>query len=243
MNRDILLVVALITCGQPLLFAQVRVPYVGCKADGQAGPLDPPHGMEKTISAAPERAQQLSYYKAEQGFGVLGPRGWFCFEVYGSNGSSLYVSPAPINPDNLFSNKWSGFTGPVIELNSSDGDTSGRFGVAFIIARVFPAHRAFVRKVIKEGLEPENSFHYGPYPQDKLTYKNSELVEFQTPGHSNGMGTTSRIRKNADPIHGVAILVGPTPDLVHLSVRLPSDLNSLTSTIVHQIEQDTVIQQ
>jgi hypothetical protein len=154
----------------------------------------------------------------------------------------LYISPQPIDTEGVFSGKWSGFTGPVIELSTSFGGTSGRFGVAFIIARVFPAHRAFVRKVVKENYEPTNSFQFGPYPKDKLVYKSKVLVEFETPPETDGLGTTSRLKKNAGPISGVAILVGQTPDLVHLSVRLPSELRELSPAIIQNLERDALDQ-
>jgi hypothetical protein len=67
------------------------------------------------------------------------------------------------------------------------------------IARVFPAHRAFVRKVIAEGIEPTSDFPFGPYPNDKLTYKNKEMVEYETPAHKDGLGTQSRLQKSYWP--------------------------------------------
>jgi hypothetical protein len=153
-----------------------HVPFVGCKADGQTGPVNAPNGKSMVLPMAAEAAERFAYYKSEQGFGVLAPRGWYCFGVYGSSGYSLYVSPQPITTTNLFSTTWSGFTGPVIEIAGKDGDTSGRFGVARTIALVFPAHRAFVEKVIEEGIEPANSFAFGPYPKDKLIYRSISLA-------------------------------------------------------------------
>ncbi len=114
---------------QSLLALRSRVPFVGCKSDGQAGLLKPPTDKSKDVSIVPEVARQLAYYKAEQGFGVLAPRGWNCFGTYGSGGSNLYITPQPINPALLLSDKWTGFTGPAIQLSGEDGGTSGRFGV------------------------------------------------------------------------------------------------------------------
>jgi len=189
-----------------------------------------------------EAAQQLAFYKAEQGFGVLAPRGWYCFATYGSNGGSLFVSPQPIDGNTLFSDTWKGFTGPVIQLSGEEGDTSGRFGVARIIARVFPSHRAFVHKVISDGFGSANDFPSGPYPKDKLLYKSKELVEYQTPPQTEGLGTQSRLLKNADPIRGAAILVGlkeeGEPSLLLLASRLPSEMTNFTSAIIQQTEYD-----
>jgi len=198
------------------------VPFVGCKSDGQVGPREAPKGASKILPIATERAQRLAYYKVEDGPGVLAPRGWYCFGTYGSNGSNLYVSPQPLDAKTLFSSSWKGFTGPVIQMTVESGGTSGRFSVARTIARVFPAHRAFVRKVIAEEIEPASDFPFGPYTDDKLTYKNRETVEYGTPANKDGLGTQSRLQKNADPIRGIAILVGKDPDLIFLAIRVPS---------------------
>src|ERR1700761_8891964 len=167
----------------------VRVPFVGCKSDGQTGPVRAPSGESKVVPITAEMAGRLAYYKAEEGSGVLAPRGWYCFGTYGSNGEVLYVSPNPIGAaDVLSTTKWKGFTGPAIEASFRYGDTSGRFDVARMIARVFPDYRKFLQKVIDEGIEPASSFPSGPYPKDKLTYRSRELVEDQTPPEAEGLG-------------------------------------------------------
>ena len=215
-----------------------RVPFVGCRSDGQTGPVEAPSGESKPVPIAAETAQRLAYYHAEQGPGVLAPRGWYCFGTYGSNGEVLYISPQPIDATSLLSPQGAGFTGPVIEFAHMVGDTSGRFSVARTIARVFPAHRAFVSKVAAEGIWPADAFPSGPYPQDKLTYKSKEMVEYQTPAQTEGLGTNSRLLKNSSPISGVAILVGEPPDLLFLSMRLPLDLGGLAAAIIRQVERD-----
>jgi hypothetical protein len=237
-------------CPQPWLLAQAKasvkntqglaagVPFVGCKSDGQVGPVDAPKGKAMQLAMSKGEASHLAYYKSAEGSGVLAPRGWYCFGTYGSSGATLYVSPHPIDSANLFSPGWKGFTGPAIELAAEDGDTSGRFGVARVIARVFPAHKAFARKVIEEGIEPPNTFAFGPYPKDKLNYKSPGIVEYQTPARADGLGTSSWLQKNDDPISGVAILMGETPDLLLLSARLPSNLVDLTPAIIQQVERE-----
>jgi hypothetical protein len=132
-----------------------------------------------------------------------------------------------------------GFAGPAIELSDRDGGTSGRFDVAEIIARVFPTYKAFVTAVIESG--PASSFTFGPYPKDALTYKSKTVVEYKTPAQTDGLGTHSSLTKNGSPIYGVAILVGQTPDLLLLSVRLPPDLTKLTPAVIHQVERDAVV--
>jgi hypothetical protein len=199
-----------------------------------------PKGKSKVFSIGREKARRLAYYKAKEGVGVLAPRGWFCFGTYGSNGSSLYVGPQPMDADTLISSSWQGFAGPAVQMSVQSGGTSGRFGVARTIARVFPAHKAFVREVIAEGLEPASDFPFGPYPNDKLVYKNKEMVEYETPAHADGLGTASRLQKNGDAIRGVAILVGEDPDLLSLSVRLPHEMDDLTPVIIQQVELEAV---
>jgi hypothetical protein len=214
------------------------VPFVGCESDGQVGPLKAPTGKSKAVPISTETADRLAYYKSEQGIGVLAPRGWSCFGVYGSNGYALYVSAEQITATTVLSSTWTGFTGPAIELAGESGDTSGRFSVARVIAGVFPAQRPFVEGVIAEGIEPASSFPFGPYPDDKVTYRSKQIVEYETPANRDGLGTDSRLKKNAYPISGVAILTGEPPALLLLAVRLSPDLTDLASPIVQQLERD-----
>jgi len=214
------------------------VPSVGCKADGQTGPLKAPSLPGKYVAVGPEVAKRLAYYQAMDGPGVLGPRGWHCFEAYGSSGEALYVAPVAIGAKELFSGDWKGFTGNAIELSVDNGDTSGRFEVAQMIARVFPDYMRFVRRVIAQGVAPASSFPTGPYAKDELTYKSKEMVEYVTPADSDGLGTRSRLLKNSDAISGVAILSGEELSLAHLSMRLPEEMNDLMPVIISQTEQD-----
>jgi hypothetical protein len=240
----VFLIVPLFALGQTTAPTQnkivVRVPFVGCESDGQVGPVKAPQGQSKVVTISAEAAQRLAYYKAEYGTGTLAPRGWYCYGTYGSNGSTLYVGPQPINTAELFSTNRKGFTGPAIQISTVSGDTSGRFGVAKMIARVFPAHSDFVEAVIAEGIEPATDFPSGPYPHDKLIYRSKEIVEFETPADTEGLGTDSWLRKNGTPIGGVAILFGEEPNLLHLSVRLPAESNGLNQAIIQQVERDAV---
>lgn len=217
------------------------VPFIGCKSDGQVGPLDAPMGQAKAVRIAPDLAAHLAYYRAENGPGVIAPRGWHCFGAYGSNGSSLFVSPQPITSELVFSDNWKGFDGPVVQLSVSLGDTSGRFEVAKIIARVFPVYKSFASRVIAENLEHSSSFPFGPYPKDHLSYKSNRVVEYETPPNAEGLGTNSRLQKNSNPITGVAILEGADTNLIHLSTRLPPDLASTPAAIIQQVERDAAI--
>jgi hypothetical protein len=231
-------------CARHSLIAQssasVSVPFVGCKSDGQIGPMEAPKGNPKSVPVSSQSAQQLAYYESAQGVGVLGPRGWYCFGTYGSGGVTLFVSPQPIDTPRFLSRSWAGFAGAAIELSHSYGGTSGRFEVAEVIARVFPVYKSFVTGVIEGFGQPASSYPFGPYPQDKLAYKSDRIVEYQTPAHADGLGIQSWLwlKKNDSPIDGVAMLIGKTPDLVLLSVRLPSGLHGLARAIIGQLERD-----
>jgi hypothetical protein len=227
----------------PVWAQTAAVPFVGCKSDGQAGPIDAPTKTSQVVPISEDAAQRLAFYKAANGFGTLAPRDWYCFGTYGSAGASLYISPEPITRAALFSTDWTGFAGPAIQISLTDGGTSGRFQVAKVIARVFPAHRAFADRVIAEGFEDASTFLFGPWSADKLTYRSGEVVEFQTPANAEGLGTNSRLNKNSNPINGVAILTGPEIGLFQLSMRLPEGLGDLTRTIIQQAEREAPLLQ
>ncbi len=218
--------------------AGVSVPFVGCASDGMAGPQAAPTGQSLAIAIPPALAQRLAYYKAEYGPGALAPRGWNCFSTYGSDGSNLFVSPDPIDTSQLDSLSWKGFTGQVIEVSEMDGGTSGRFEVAKVIARVFPAYKTFAQNVIAEGIEPASDFPFGPYPGDKLTYRGNNVVEFETPANTQGLGTDSFVQANASAIDGVAIIAGADTDLVQLSARVPANDSDLIPAMVGQAEKE-----
>ena len=135
-----------------------------------------------------------------------------------------------------------GFTGPAIEISRRFGGTSGRFSVAQIIARLFPAYKDFVANVVREFDIPASSFPSGVYPADRLVYKSSAVVEYETPARMEGLGTHSFLQRNDSPIEGVAILIGqPAPDLLFLTLRLPPRLHHLTELIIGQVERDAAI--
>ncbi len=246
---------SLTLCAPSLLTAQVKaagaklptavsVPFVGCESDGQVGPLDAPASKHQNVSVTSRAAQRLAFYQAETGFGVLAPRGWYCFGVYGSGGDAIYVSPRPLSSSEFFSPNWKGLMGPAVRFGRSYGETSGRFNVAEIIARVFPAHKAFVAGVAALFDEPGSEYPSGPYPTDRLNYRSDEIVEYQTPPNAEGLGTRFPLKTGALPTSGVAILIeedprfGENPDVLLLSVRLPPDLVALAPIIVRQAERE-----
>ncbi len=225
----------------PASSAVVTVPFVGCASNGQTGPQKAPKGKDLAVSIPAALAERLAYYKAKFGIGVLAPRGWHCFSTYGSSGESLFVSPDPIDSTTLFSLKWQGFTGPAVQATVLDGGTSGRFEVAKVIARIFPAYETFAQKVIAEGIEPASDFPSGPYPTDKLTYSGKNIVEFETPGGAQGLGTDARLQTNASPIDGVAIIGGTDTDLTEITARFSGSDKDLIAAVVAQAEREAAV--
>lgn len=217
--------------------AAESVPFVGCASDGQLGPVAAPKGGAKPVAVDAAAAAQLAYYQAQDSFGVLAPRGWKCFYVYGSNGASLTVAPS----GNIKDVVSPGLSGPAVVESVDSGGTSGRFAVAKYAARLFPKlERAFIAGVIAEGIEPKKNFPFGPYPADKTTYKNARLLEFETPANKDGLGTSDRLRRSSLPVLGMAKLVESdppgSPDLFLLTVRLPPDLAHLAPAIIAAVE-------
>lgn len=225
------------------------VPFVGCKADGQLGPVTAPKGQPKSLAIPQSAAAHLAWYQtAEDGgnLGVLAPRGWHCFGTYGSNGENLYIGPSPISTIAFFSEtKWKGLTGPGIQLTVEYGGTSGRFGVAETIVQLFPRHMQFVTDLVATekqvgGYVPD--YHKKPFPSDTLFYKSNELVEFTTPARAIGIGTDeSWLKPAADPISGMMYLGGITKRgedvfLVQLFVRLSPSQGALLPVIITEAE-------
>ena len=224
----------------PMCAQTSSVPFVGCLSDGQIGPLAAPRGQARQLPIPHEAAARLAWYQSRYAPGVLAPRSWHCFSTYGSNGATLYVSPEPLNSKLVFSSGWKGFSGPVIEISSMNGGTSGRFEVARKIARLFPEHKDFVHQVVAEGFEPASDFPSGPYPSDELSYKSKTLVDFETPAHKEGLGTESRLQPNDQPIEGFVFLsMEPNDDSYErsLEMRLPSNLSTLGPIIRAATEQ------
>jgi hypothetical protein len=213
--------------------AAERVPFVGCASDGQTGPNEPPRGAPIDIQGG----EGLAYY-ADGFIGVLAPRGWSCFGTYGSSGSTLFVAPTQLNSKIVMDSHWQGIPGDGIQASQSLGDTSGRFSAAAIAARVFPSKRDYVQRVIDEGLLPASNFPFGPYPGDRLMYKSDLIVEYETPAHSTGLGTLTRLRPNDNAIRGVALFGDEESGVFQLAARLPRTAQRLLPIILQKFEKD-----
>src|SRR5262249_15182826 len=112
--------------------------------------------------------------------------------------------------------------------------TSGRYPAAEVVARLFPQSKAFVQRVIGEGLEPASSFPFGPWPDDKLTYRSKNVVVFETPAKKKGIGTWVGFEPTSNPIHGRVRLV---EDGVYLlAARLPADMRDFADVITGEVK-------
>jgi hypothetical protein len=197
---------------------------------------------ELTLMLPASAGARLAYYVFLD-LGVLAPRGWHCFGLYGSSGSTLMVTPEQHGSDD-FLRAGTHLTGSAVELSLTYGGTSGRFHVAKIAARIFPVARQLLENVIDEekgiygqGFDPSDEFPSGPYPDDQLTRRGDTEVEFVTAGNSEGLGTDSWMAKNVEPIIGAAILAPADMDLVQVNVRLPPEMRDLSPTIVATVKR------
>src|SRR5258708_10268086 len=105
---------------------QRTIPFVGCSADGQLGPMEPPRGQPLVVSLSQGPSGAIAYYKGEQSPGVFAPARWHCRVWYGSSGSTILVTPLPVATTHFFPPK---ATGPAVEMALRFGGTSGRFAV------------------------------------------------------------------------------------------------------------------
>jgi hypothetical protein len=236
------IVALLLFCSIPAAEA-ASVPFIGCKSDGQTGPLEVPKGKPKIVDLRASGASEFAWYEGP-GQGVLGPRGWSCAFVYGSSGSALLVRPEPFPDGGIIDHFEPGSSGFAVEIDVRDGTSSGRFIVANLISRAFPLFRNFAKEV--RDLEPDLNIVLpaGPFAKDKLTYRSSRMVEFETPARREGLGTEfSFLRPSSTSIRGVAILIGDgvqnTPSALVVTTRLPASLRRLAPSIVREAEQES----
>jgi hypothetical protein len=219
----------------------VSIPFVGCPSFGQVEVLEAPKGTSETVAIGAQDGKALAYYKSADGITVLAPRGWYCQGASGSGGAALFLGPKPVVHS---SSGWEGLGGAAIEVNDISGENSGRYEIAELVARVFPAYRSFARRV----WDFDSALPSGPYPKDALVYRGKTVVDYRTPAQTEGLGNFhSWIGKNDLPIAGTAILlmepthhVGDVPHLLLLSVRFSPDLSRLVPTIVRYVEREAV---
>jgi hypothetical protein len=217
-------------------YADTKVPFVGCQADGGADPgtPPPPKGSPIAVAIDPAIAHRLAYYKADTGPGVLAPLGCYCHSWRGSPGNTLLVTPKAL-PSAFGFTAGSKLNGPAVYVRSLHAGTSGRFPVAIVAARLFPkiAH-TFIERIKAEDIEPANDFDVKSYPTDQLNYLSDRVVEFTTPAGQDGFGTTGTLRASALPIRGVVRLnlEAETDSLQEIVLRLPAGLSDMASPIL-----------
>jgi len=243
--------VAALLCGCAPVYGQstatrsvtaISIPFVGCPSFGQTQVLEAPKGTSESVAIGAQDGMALAYYKSADGIGVLAPRGWYCQGVSGSGGAALFLGPKPVVHA---SSGWEGLGGAAMEVNDISGENSGRYEIAELVARVFPAYQSFARRV----WDLDSPLPSGPYPKDTLTYRGKTVVDYRTPAQTEGLGNFhSWLGKNDLPIAGAAILlmepthhVGDVPHLVLLSVRFPPDLSRLTPAIVRYFKREAVV--
>lgn len=209
--------------------ATAHVPFVGCPADGQAGPLPAPHArpMPAVVASA---ARALAWYVSENE-AVLAPRGWQCFETYGSNGGTLVVAPQRLNFD-LIQGAGVSFRGPTVLSGYTFGGTSGRFSVVNTVARYFPAHRDFIRHVRATGFDL-GGLPRGPYPGDRIVSRTPTEIRLITPPGRRGEGTNFLLAPNRDPVETL-IMLHPESDMdvSSFTVRLPRSQAAMSGVIL-----------
>ena len=209
--------------------------FVGCPAGGQTGPRPAPSsGRVPNIMAS--LAGRVAYYSAGNE-GVLAPRGWHCAELSGSNGTILIVTPELHDPESLLRGDRP-LRGPGVVLVIRYGGTSGRWEVAAMISRMFPQHRAFLRRFDELGLTL-GDMPSGPYPDDVIRRTTETWLEFTTPAGRNGLGTDGFLAPGAGQVEGLVMLL-PEDEMtmVELDVRLPVGDADLAHWIISAVRHD-----
>ena len=190
--------------------------------------LTAPQGRAPDLPIPAAMAGRLAWYAAGAHEAVLGPAGWQCYGLAGSNGWSLFVTPGPNDTASLAA----GVAGPAIQFSRSEGATSGRFEAAALASGLFPQAHDFVAGVAAEKLVPPAFFASRVAATDRIERHGADVVLYQTPAATTGLGTESRLLPAPLPIEGAVILrPGETWSVLHLAIRLPPALADLAPVI------------
>src|SRR5688572_33022948 len=100
-NRLACVVIAMILpcCARSPARPQQPIAFVGCPADGQVGPIDPPQGTSRHADLDEIPVAEVVYYKGAHPPGVFAPSGWLGRVWYGPSGVFLVATPAPLDPN------------------------------------------------------------------------------------------------------------------------------------------------
>jgi hypothetical protein len=209
-------------------------PFVGCPADGQTGPRPAPAHGPTPLNW--DTSGRLAYYSAGE-LGALAPRGWHCVQLYGSNGTTLIITPDQHDPADFIDPNIQ-IDGPGMVLTTRYGGTSGRGAVAAMIARHFPRYRSFIRDSQRAGLDL-GELPGRPHPDDRVRPLGRDAIAFTTPAGKEGLGTASVLAAGDAPIYGIVLLF---PDeemmMIEMTFRLPAAFDFYQGFIV-----DTFVRQ
>jgi hypothetical protein len=209
-----------------------RVPVVGCLTNDQAGPARLATHQTMAYPGDQRLAEQISYYSAVHSPGVFAPKGWFCRGWYGSNGSTLIVTPQPMAPPYY---PLPTITGPAVMIQTSAGGGTGRFHVGIVAAQLFPLVGAeFIARVRQEQVIADSSFDVEPYADDRLQYLSDRLVQFTTPANRTGLGTDGQFEQSDLPVRGLILLnlEDQLNTLTEVRVRLAPALNPVALAVL-----------
>jgi hypothetical protein len=209
------------------------VPFVGCETLTQGRTDSAPAGSSFDLSAHPELAGQLAYYKALDGYGILGPRGWQCVAIAGVDSMRLLVMPE-IDRTKLADGTLK-ITGPAILAETDGGLCEVCVTVPRMAVRLFPSEREWGTSVLRDKGDP--NIAKGPYAADVIDRQDDKTTRFRTPENQDGFGT-ERFARGAQPINGLAMLLGGQSDGVLVQVRLPEAMRRLTTVILRQMQQE-----
>lgn len=208
---------------------QVDVPVVVCPVDGQVGSQTLSKEPRSIRTAIPEElASRLVYYRALQGHPnvhVLGPRGWRCLGLYGSNGDTALIVPPNANPAQK-----ERLHGPAIEVRFRHGGTSGRTAVADTAGPIFPVAGRFIDEV-EANFRPTEKYRRTPWPTEQITRISERLLTFLDPPSVSGTGSQGRLAASTSPIQGVAAFTEES-NLWALAIRLDEVDAALGPTIL-----------
>jgi hypothetical protein len=213
--------------------AAQTVPFIGCETLGQGKAEPAPGGAAFELNTHQELAGQLAYYKAQDGYGVLGPRGWQCVATQTADSTRLLVMPE-IDRAKLSAGTFE-VTGPAILAESDGGLCEICVTVPRMAIRLFPTEREWGTLVLRD--KGVKDIAIGPYPADVIDRQDDKTMRFRTPANKDGFGT-ERFKASADPIDGLAMLLGGQSEGMLLQVRLPDAMRRLTTVILRQMQQE-----
>src|SRR6266576_2476329 len=180
------------------------VPFVGCPADGQQGYIAPPNAQPKVVRLHDVALQGIAYYKGDDAPGVFAPSGWHCRAWYGSSGTHLLVTAAPIDTTHFASR---------------------------LFPRVLAS---FIQTVKDEHIASDSEFDPRPYARDSVRSLGPLAAEFTTSAGVSGLGTGGLLGPSSDPIHGVAVIAPDStePDMAILRVRLGGQARQVGAAVL-----------